>query len=155
MNISAGQNLQRIFLITYRPSQVIWEKLVGRAGHNLRRGPNMRRFGPSCIRWVYFLCKSTEFHVIQTECQRIIPTDYFSQSLAISERSLYSLPDYSPIAPLSLPGRSNPASVYPPYFDTLEWMEMQTGLPLYGLLKLWYQNSPLPHRLKTWTLLQR
>ena len=33
------------------------------------RGPIQRRFGPSCVRQVYFICNSTEFHDMRTECQ--------------------------------------------------------------------------------------
>ena len=80
---------------------------------------------------------------MRTECQRII----IHFLLRISHKSLaiarQALPP-SIFAPRSLPNRSPDescvslpyASVYPPIFDALEWMEMQTGLPLYGLLKL-------------------
>ena len=44
----------------------------GTSGHKLGHGPNMGRFCPSCVRLVYFLRKSTDFHVKQTECQRVI-----------------------------------------------------------------------------------
>ena len=77
-----------------------------------------------------------------TECQIILPTNYFSQLLAIYESSLYSLPDHSPIDTQSHLNQSpispwlNPDSVYPPIFDTIEWMDMQTVIPLYGLLML-------------------
>ena len=43
---------------------------------------------------------------MRTECQRILPTDYFSQSLAIAESSLYSIPNHTPIPPRLLPGRN-------------------------------------------------
>ena len=33
--------------------------------------PIHRRFGTSCVCRVYFLCDSTYFHDMQTECQRI------------------------------------------------------------------------------------
>ena len=46
--------------------------LVRRREIELGRGPNMGRFHPSCVRLVYFLRKSTEFHVNRTECQRIL-----------------------------------------------------------------------------------
>ena len=45
---------------------------IVRGGLNLRRGNNQRSFGPSLFRIVYFIFKSTEFHVIRTEYQRII-----------------------------------------------------------------------------------
>ena len=38
----------------------------------MKRGHIMRRFGLSCIRPVYFIRKSTEFHDMRTECQRIL-----------------------------------------------------------------------------------
>ena len=47
-------------------------RLVGRSGHKSGCGPNMGNFCPSCIRLVYFLRKSTEFHVKRTECQIIL-----------------------------------------------------------------------------------
>ena len=123
-------------------------------------GPNSSRFRPSCVRIVCFLRKSTEFHVMRTECQRILinfliiflmirSSDRSLSAALFHIRSLYSLPDHSPIAPvescLILPS----ASVYPPIFDALEWMEMQTGLPLSGLLKLFCRTTPLPQRLQT------
>ena len=45
---------------------------LGRCGHKSGHGPNMGRFRPSCVHLVYFLRKSTEFHVKRTECQRIL-----------------------------------------------------------------------------------
>ena len=90
-----------------------------------------------------------------TECQIILPTTYSSQLLIIDERSLCLLPDHSHIAPQShlnfspIAPRSNHASVYPPIFDTLEWMEMQTGIPISGLLNLYCRTYPLHHHLKT------
>ena len=45
-------------------------------------------------------------------------------------------------------------SVYPRIFDALEWMEMQNGLPLSGLLELCYQTNYFTQRLKTWNLIQ-
>ena len=47
-------------------------KSVGICGRNHFHGRNHRRFHPSCICLVYFLRNSTEFHVMQAECQRII-----------------------------------------------------------------------------------
>ena len=44
---------------------------VGSGGNGSVCGHIMVRFHPSCARLVYFLCKSTEVHVNQTECQRI------------------------------------------------------------------------------------
>ena len=46
--------------------------LLGRRGHRTGCGHCMGRFCPSCVRLVYFLRKSTEFHVKRTECQRIL-----------------------------------------------------------------------------------
>ena len=51
---------------------------VGSVEHIMRIELIMRHFGLSCARPVYFIHKSTEFHDTRTECQRIIPTDYFS-----------------------------------------------------------------------------
>ena len=105
-----------------------------RTGH----GHCMGRLRPSCVRLVYFLRKSTKFHVKQTECQRIL-------LLAIAKCCplSYSLHNHSPITP-----QSNYASVYPPSFDTLEWMDMQIGLPLSGLMKLFHRTYSLPQRLQ-------
>ena len=46
------------------------------------------------------------------------------------------------------------ASVYPPIFDALDLMELQTGIPLSGLIKLWYLTNSFPQRLQAWNLLQ-
>ena len=92
---------------------------------------------------------------MRVECQIILPTSYFSKLLVIFERSLYLIPDNSSIVPQSHPNHSpiaprlNPASAYPQIFDTLDWMEMQTGLPLSGVLKLYCKNPSFPQRLKT------
>ena len=53
-------------------TQVMSSVNVGRCGHKWGRETNMGRFRPSCVRLVYFLRKSTEFHVKRTECQRIL-----------------------------------------------------------------------------------
>ena len=42
----------------------------------MKWGHIMKRFGMSCVRTVYFLRKSTVFHDMRTECQRILPTNY-------------------------------------------------------------------------------
>ena len=54
-----------------------------------------------------------------------------------------SLPNCSPITP-----QLNYASVYPPSFDTLEWMEMHIDLPLSELMKLFHRAYSLPQRLQ-------
>ena len=84
----------------------------------MRRGYIQRRFGLSCILQLYFLRKSTEFHFLQTECQRILihflPLIYH-KSPAIAKRcplpifhipvfAPKSLPNISPIYPQSLVG---------------------------------------------------
>ena len=136
---------------------------LGSRGRNKRRRHNQKKIGLYCARLVYFLRTSTEFHVMRMECQIIIIhfLILISHKLpAISKRCplpIFPLPvfDHSPITPQSLPDhspiipRSNRASFYPPIFDTLEWMEMQTGIPLYLLLKLYFLTSSLPQRLKT------
>ena len=94
-----------------------------------------RRFHPSCARRLYFLCKSTDFHDMRTECKIIKTYHSFLTVLKISHKfpeidqllAPWSLPDHSPISPQSL----------------------------LGLLKLCCQNYDFPQRLKTWTLLQR
>ena len=113
----------------------------------------MGRLRPSCVRIVYFLRKSTEFHVKRTECQRILllyqslSAALFHMRSTITPAALFhilskitpqSLPNCSPITP-----QLNYASVYPPRFDTLEWMEMQIGLPLSGLMKLFHRAYSL------------
>ena len=45
---------------------------VGSCGHKLVRGPNMSFFHLSCVRLLYFLRKSTEFHFKRIERQIII-----------------------------------------------------------------------------------
>ena len=38
----------------------------------MSRGHNLSHFGPSCVRLVYFLCKSPEFHDMRMERQTIL-----------------------------------------------------------------------------------
>ena len=38
----------------------------------MRRGPIQIFFGPYCVYLVYFILKSTGYHVMQTGCQRIL-----------------------------------------------------------------------------------
>ena len=66
----------------------------------------MRGFGLSCACLVYFLRKSTEFHVDQNESQRSFSTAYFSQLPEITFWSLYTLHDHCPIATLSIPNHT-------------------------------------------------
>ena len=63
------------------------------------RGPIQRRFGPSCIRRVYFIPMSTECHDIRTECQ-IINTFihfllYFLLIINCQQLLDYLLPNHS------------------------------------------------------------
>ena len=94
----------------------------------------------------YFLRNSIEFHYMWTECLRILSTDYLLHSLAITESSLYLIPNHFPIATRSHPNIYmvypcyNHALLYPTVSDTLEWMNMQTGLPLSVLMKLYCRN---------------
>ena len=107
---------------------------VGIVRSNQRREQNQIRVGPSCVRLVSFIRKSTEFHVMRMECQIII----FHFLLLISHKSpavdkrchilIFLIPVFnqSPITTRSLCNNSpitphyNDASVYPPVFDTLE-----------------------------------
>ena len=133
--------LRNLFMLQYN---------LGVMGHHFRRGHNQRLFGPSCVHILYFPRKSTEFHVMRKECQIILVRllliiSYKSPAIAdrfplptfpltvfnCSPITPRLLPDHSPITP-----RSNPASVYPPLFYTIDWMEIHTGLPLYLLLNL-------------------
>ena len=90
-------------------SLVKYVKPLGRGGSNLRQGPIQRRFGPSCIRRVYFIPMSTECHDIRTECQIINTSHSFFTVLLISHKlpaidqllAPQSLPNRSPIAPPS------------------------------------------------------
>ena len=73
------------------------------------QGPIQRHFGMSCVHRVYFLRKSTEFHDILMESQRInnshscLTVLLISHKLPAIDRSLapLSLPNFSPIAPWS------------------------------------------------------
>ena len=63
----------------YKPCGILKQKLflycgnrVGSCGHKWGRGRIMGHFCLSCVCLVYFLRKSTEFYVNQTECQRIL-----------------------------------------------------------------------------------
>ena len=149
--------LLTIYLVVFFPG-------VGRRGQKLGCRHCMGRFFSSCVRLVYFLRKSKEFHVKQTESQIILliaiakrcPLSYSLHDHSRFPLS-YLLHNHSPIAPncsLITP-QSNYASVYPPSFDTLEWMKMQIGLPLSVLMKLFHITYSLPQRQKNWTLLQR
>ena len=69
-NLAVGRVRRRQFdIITIN---MISDLNIGRGGLESGRGPNMGRFRPSFVRLVYFLRKSTEFHVNRTECQRIL-----------------------------------------------------------------------------------
>ena len=75
-------------------------------------GHCMGRFCPSCIRLLYSLRKSTEFHVKRTECQRILLLAIAKRcplSYALHDHSCcplsYSLHIHSPIVPRSLPSQ--------------------------------------------------
>ena len=111
--------------------------------HNQRRGQNQRRFGLSSVRQVYFIHKPIYSHEMQTEYQMILPNALSSLLLEIS---INLLPNHTPIAPQFLPVQ---IMIYPPISDNLEWIEMQTGLPLSGLLTLYCQTSSLTQRLQT------
>ena len=52
------------------------------------RGRIMRRLNLSCVRSVYFLRKSTEFHDMRTECQIILPNvrKQFSPQFRVSKK---------------------------------------------------------------------
>ena len=45
-----------------------FEESVGRCGRNVSHGHDLSRFRQSCVQLVFFLCKSTEFHDMRTEC---------------------------------------------------------------------------------------
>ena len=69
--IQLGINLQQIpTCITEKRNYIhlhlviIWSKL--------ERFVNLEHFSLSCVRPVHYLCKSKEFHHMQTECQKII-----------------------------------------------------------------------------------
>ena len=76
-------------------------------------GPIQRRFGPSCARRLYVMCKSTAFHDMQMECQRIKNYHSFFTVLLIYHILLSitkflthrSLPNHSPINSWSPPNR--------------------------------------------------
>ena len=80
----------------YHGAISISKPALGRVGRNPRWGPIHGRFGPSCACRVYFLRKSTEFHVIRTECQIIL----FHFLLLISHKS----PAIAKLLPSSLFG---------------------------------------------------
>ena len=154
--VSKYPELQRIYFPVYMDSWILsttssmlrnWSEKSrqGRLGRNLRRGPIQRCFGPYCIRQVYFLRKSTEFHDMCTQCQIILihlllPISHKSPAIAkrfpllVFLLSLFapkSLLDCSDIAP-----RSNCSSVCPPILDTPEWMDMHSGISTSVLMNL-------------------
>ena len=65
--------------------------------------PIQRNFGPSCVRQVYFICKSTEFHDIPKKCQ-IIKTFHLFITLIIIYHKLPAIDRL--LAPRSLSNRS-------------------------------------------------
>ena len=58
-----------VFLLGFLGSLLNYHFILERGGHNQSRGHNQRRFGPNCVRLVYFLHKSTDFHFMRTKCQ--------------------------------------------------------------------------------------
>ena len=62
-----------------------------------------RCFGSSCIHQVYFLRKSTEFHDILTDCQRINKSRSFINVLLMYHKFPLK---YWPLSPRSLPDHS-------------------------------------------------
>ena len=95
---------------------------------------------------------SSEQSVKEFSCYQLLSAALFHIRSTITPAALFHIP--STITPQLLPNcslitpQSNYASVYPPIFDTLEWMEMQIGLPLSGLMKLFHRTYSLPQRLK-------
>ena len=65
-NISGISNMRSFLIIVVKFTQ------LGRGVIESGCGPNMGCFRPSCAHLVYFLRKSTEFHVNQTECQKVL-----------------------------------------------------------------------------------
>ena len=105
-------------------------------------GPIQRRFGPSCARRLYVMCKSTAFHDMQMECQRIKNYHSFFTVLLIYHRLLSitkflthrSLPNHSPINSWSPPIDPRYAeAVLPNFFLSSEAANLNllsnTGLP--------------------------
>ena len=81
-----------------------------------------------------------------------LPSSTFAPWYLISVFAPRSLPSLSPVELCFILPYT---SVYLPLFDALKWIEMQTGITLSVLMKLWCQNYPLPKRMQTWNLLQR
>ena len=95
---------------------------------------------------------SSELSVKEFSCQQLLNAALFHMRSMITPAALFHicskitlqlLPNCSPITP-----QSSYASVYPPSFYTLEWMEMQIGLPLFGQMKLFHRTHSLPQRLQ-------
>ena len=87
--------------------------LLGRQGNRSGRGHCMSSFSSSCVHLVYFLRKSTEFHVKQAECQRILLLEISKRcpiSYALHNHSRcpisYLLHNHSPIAHQLFPNHS-------------------------------------------------
>ena len=95
-----------IYLVIFSTDCNIWYLKVVRCGRIMKWGDIMKRFGMSCVRPVYFIPNSTEFHKIRMEFQRIIVCYllFSSHKLPeIAERCTlpYYLPDiFSLIHPL-------------------------------------------------------
>ena len=68
-----------------------WYHALESRGHTMEWWQNMKGFGISWICSVNFLHKSTDFHDMQMECQRILSTAYFHKFLAIAKATPSSI----------------------------------------------------------------
>ena len=95
---------------------------------------------------------ASELSVKEFSCWQSLSAALFHIHSTISLAALFYI--RSTITPQShlnctpITPQSNYASFYPPSFDTLEWMEMQIGLIISGLMKLFHRTYSLPQRLK-------
>ena len=102
-----------IYIYIYN-NQIFFVQSVVSRGRNQRRGHNKRRFGLSCVRIVYFLRKSLDFHFMRTHCQIIIYKlllPIYNKSPSIAKHrplTIFLLPvfTHSLIAPRYLPNHS-------------------------------------------------
>ena len=116
----------------------------------MRQGPNQRRFGlSSSADYIFYIILK-----IFVSCGGSVK-EFFLLRISHNRQPSLSAPCiFSPITPQSPPSRSNTDSVYPPIFDTFDWMEMKTSIPLYRLMNLYCQTSALLRGCKPDPLLQ-
>ena len=93
------------FLIYFLTYISFFSVAVGRCGRIMIWGHIVKHFGVSCVRTLYFICKSTEFHDMWMDCQRILVS-----FLLIISHKLLAIAKRCPL-PSSLPDLRSPINI--------------------------------------------